>query len=125
MAERVVNWWLRDANVSTGKASWVTHYLTIPREAGSKAAKHEGRICAPTTANWPSPARTISSGVSPDVGQAWKNGGYPGSLDRSEATLERSMCEENGNAWLLTGVKGRRAISAKLPASFGVPFPNM
>ncbi len=56
------------------------------------------------------------------LGQAWNIGGYPGSLSRATAALNRVGCEKIAAAWILIEPDGPRRIPMELLTAQGLNF---
>ena len=59
-----------------------------------------------------------------NIGQAWTIGGYPGSLERAQAALERTTCEKIAASWILFERNGPRSIPIDLMLNLGADFPS-
>lgn len=56
------------------------------------------------------------------VGQAWIIGGYPGSVNFTEAALAHTSCEKISTAWILLEPNGPRSITTDVMLTTGIEF---
>jgi hypothetical protein len=102
--------------LSDGYSSYITSAMTVAKKSG----------LAPNTPiidlSGQSPGILYAIGAE-NIGQPWMIGGYPGSLQLAQFSLEHTSCEKIAAAWVLLEKDGPRSIPVELLVRLGAVFP--
>lgn len=91
-------------------------YISAARDIAFRAGLASGTPMIDLTGRSPGMLHVLGAN---SLGSAWLIGGYPGSAQFVEAALRSVRCDQFAEAWMLTELKGPRAIPESVLASSG------